>query len=1118
QIDATTWTATFTATSGNGLYSVAVADHLYADLAANLGTGDSAPLTDASIRSVRFTDGFVNGVAYTTSSGLSGLTGDAGPTGSFNYREGDTISFRVGGILVSEFQASAVQGEYLFLQDIAGVALSNLNDMYVENLAIFLQLLDDDGDAANGIHISSLIRTAAENVTLDLRASDKQALSDALMELSLLANFAILFTADSELSADGRNVFETQAMAHVRSVIEALAGTRLPSAFDARLADVIDSDPAPIRYNFNTLAGTITFDARDLLANTRGQQVFDANLVVKNVRLAASSAHLGTLIDNGDDTYTIQLVDGLTPYDLENLRVDYTVQDWTVTKEVSAYGLDTYKSHLSYTIDAPGITTGSDGIPVVPEDTGYVTLTIKSALTFGTDQALSFAFTSERLSTAALSYAEFGDDFILPFEYSNDGGSTWQLMSDFKVFLHAGNDTLLVRVPVFDDGAVEAARELFDGTILGDAFYDEKVQFWITDNDAPSDLPQLRIDFVYVVENAGFVDYTVRMDNPSDVPVTVEYFMQEFGATAGVDYEHTTGVLTFAPGETVKTIRVPVIDDLAPEQLEFALMNLRNASNALISDTQGTLRIFDNDITPRTATISAPVVTESADHLLFTIDLDQAFTSAALLDVSVSTTMDAGTYGPYEFSLNGGRTWDVFNPVKTSNNTGHIIVQPGVSQFLVRVGIDDPDTIPELDDTFAFRIAANYAITDDAEGVALLRNDDGSSITINPVTDDGILSSVESGLPFTPVTGSVIGDATPGDTVTVVVNGVTYTGTLDDDLTFRIEVATSDLLASPVVDASFTSTGPDAVERTVTTDRAVILDLAATTPTVDPYAGNDTTPVLTGTAPLEVGETLSVTVNGVTYTQGDGRLTVTDGRWTLQIPPENALPEGRIDVTATVTDAVGNTASDSTLREVLVLTAQPPRANPLGVPPIDPFANPRLPGAARDWVPPVFAPISDYDDSANDDFLGLGGMDHLQQFSVTLRGFPVFVIMSDVPSLILYRGVPDQFMESNDPFNFTIPIDAFVHSSSEAQVILNATLTDGRPLPDWLHFNRTTGVFEGEPPANFVGELRVKVIARDAQGLQAEAVFRLFIGTKPAPKTAARDGVTAQFRAAALAL
>ena len=58
-------------------------------------------------------------------------------------------------------------------------------------------------------------------------------------------------------------------------------------------------------------------------------------------------------------------------------------------------------------------------------------------------------------------------------------------------------------------------------------------------------------------------------------------------ATAGSDYVAPNGALTFAAGETVKTVVVDLIDDGRAEGLERFKLNLSNASGATILDGQG---------------------------------------------------------------------------------------------------------------------------------------------------------------------------------------------------------------------------------------------------------------------------------------------------------------------------------------------------------------------------------------------------------------------------------------------------------------------------------------------------------------------------------------------------
>jgi len=54
--------------------------------------------------------------------------------------------------------------------------------------------------------------------------------------------------------------------------------------------------------------------------------------------------------------------------------------------------------------------------------------------------------------------------------------------------------------------------------------------------------------------------FTVLLSNPSYLPVTLNFATSNDTAIAGIDYVATSGQLTFAPGETQKSIAIPVIN------------------------------------------------------------------------------------------------------------------------------------------------------------------------------------------------------------------------------------------------------------------------------------------------------------------------------------------------------------------------------------------------------------------------------------------------------------------------------------------------------------------------------------------------------------------------------
>src|SRR5262249_22767771 len=59
----------------------------------------------------------------------------------------------------------------------------------------------------------------------------------------------------------------------------------------------------------------------------------------------------------------------------------------------------------------------------------------------------------------------------------------------------------------------------------------------------------------------------------------------------------TSGTLTFAPGETSKTVLVPTINDNVGEGTETFTVNLSNPTGATIAHGQGTGTILDDDAT-----------------------------------------------------------------------------------------------------------------------------------------------------------------------------------------------------------------------------------------------------------------------------------------------------------------------------------------------------------------------------------------------------------------------------------------------------------------------------------------------------------------------------------------
>ena len=86
----------------------------------------------------------------------------------------------------------------------------------------------------------------------------------------------------------------------------------------------------------------------------------------------------------------------------------------------------------------------------------------------------------------------------------------------------------------------------------------------------------------------------------SSSTLTVAYATADGTATAGSDYTATSGTLSFEPGETSKTIAVPITDDGVDDGGETFTLTLSSASGADLDDAEATGTIQNRE-TPLTA-------------------------------------------------------------------------------------------------------------------------------------------------------------------------------------------------------------------------------------------------------------------------------------------------------------------------------------------------------------------------------------------------------------------------------------------------------------------------------------------------------------------------------------
>ena len=101
------------------------------------------------------------------------------------------------------------------------------------------------------------------------------------------------------------------------------------------------------------------------------------------------------------------------------------------------------------------------------------------------------------------------------------------------------------------------------------------------------------------VEEGAQLVFQVSLNEAADWDVSVNYLTRNGTATAGVDYKEVSGKLTFAAGQTEKTVTVVTLDDSVDDDGETFILHLRHASGARIESAKATGTIHNSDPLPK---------------------------------------------------------------------------------------------------------------------------------------------------------------------------------------------------------------------------------------------------------------------------------------------------------------------------------------------------------------------------------------------------------------------------------------------------------------------------------------------------------------------------------------
>jgi CSLREA domain-containing protein len=440
----------------------------------------------------------------------------------------------------------------------------------------------------------------------------------------------------------------------------------------------------------------------------------------------------------------------------------------------------------------------------------------------------------------------------------------------------------------------------------------------IADDDGT---PSLSINDPAVVEGVA-ATFTVTLAPASALPVTVSYATSDGSAAAGSDYTAASGTLTFAPGETTKTISVSTTNDAVAETSEQFTMTLSSPSGATIGDGTGAATIIDDDGAPRVTIGNAGNAEGNAGTSILTFTVDLSHPSASAVDVNW-TTADGSAVAGSDYVAGAGTL--TFAPGETSKTISVVV---------------NGDTVVEPDETFFVQLtgATNATITD-SEGVGTIVNDDGT-VTVSI----GDVSASEGTGGTTTFTFSVTLSAASSQAVAVqwatadgtALAGSDYTAGAGS-LTFNPGETAKTISVTVNPDATFEAAETFVVNLLAATNAAILDNQALGTilnddpaplvPTVSAAAAS-VTEGNSGTASLVFAVTLDVaTVNTVTVQYATGGGTATAGA--DYVPASGTLTFAPGVTSQNVTVAVvGDTLVEGD--ETLTLTLSAPSNATLG--------------------------------------------------------------------------------------------------------------------------------------------------------------------------------------------
>ena len=233
------------------------------------------------------------------------------------------------------------------------------------------------------------------------------------------------------------------------------------------------------------------------------------------------------------------------------------------------------------------------------------------------------------------------------------------------------------------------------------------------DDDDP--LPSLSVGDATIVEGTGGttpMTYTVTLAPASGQTVTVGYSTADGTATTPGDYQPSSGTLTFAPGQTSKTVTVLVQADGAFEPSETLTLGLSSPTGATIGGS-GTGTIDDDDDAISIADAAVTEGNSGTANAVFAVRLGAASPNTITVDYS---TFDGSAAAPDDYGT----------------TSGTLTFAPGQTAKQILVPVNGDQTV-EANEIFTVNLTnpSNASVAGTGIGTGTITNDDAPAIALD---------------------------------------------------------------------------------------------------------------------------------------------------------------------------------------------------------------------------------------------------------------------------------------------------------------------------------------------------------------------------------------------------